>query len=204
MPEWVWLDSSHRYHDLTSGRFVSAEQARDWSHAAADASGDAATEFARMLDGGQLTLGDWQTVMREEIKDAYIEQYLLGRGGLDKFTKSEAGSLGGMLAEQYRYLDRFARDIAAGNLTEGQIAARARMYIRSSSEAFERAQMRVFADLEKVKWTVDHAIENCPDCLAFEAMGWRKKVDDPYSGAIPGSGNVTRCGVNCGCHLEYQ
>ena len=142
MPEWVWLDSSHRYHDLTSGRFVSAEQVRDWSHAAADASGDAATEFARMLDGGQLTLGDWQTVMREEIKDAYVEQYLLGIGGLDNMTQQTWGSVGGMLAEQYHYLDGFAREIATGRLTEGQIARRARMYTNSAVEARSRAHAR--------------------------------------------------------------
>ena len=203
MPEWVWLDSSHRYHDLTSGRFISGEQVRDWSHAAADASGDAATEFARMLEGGQLNLGDWQTVMREEIKKEYVRQYLLGRGGLDKMTQQDWGSVGGMLRETYTYLDRFARDIASGRLSVGQISRRSRMYTNSAREAYERARRRVNALAEEMRWVINSLVENCEDCLAFQAMGWRMIADRPYSGAIPGSGQ-TRCLTNCACHIEYR
>ena len=86
-----------------------------------------------------VSLETWQTAMRQEIKDEYIRQYLLGRGGLSQMTQADWGSIGGMLREQYRYLDRFAGEIAEGQLTEGQNKRRSQMYVNSAREAYWRA-----------------------------------------------------------------
>jgi hypothetical protein len=52
--------------------------------------------------------------------------------------------VGWLLREQYRYLDNFIEEIASGKLSEGQIRARARMYIDAAHEAFERARSEAF------------------------------------------------------------
>ena len=96
---------------------------------------------------GVLNAGDFGALFREEIKKEYIRQYLLGIGGRDQMTAADWGSIGGMLREQYRFLDGFLAEIAAGNLTEAQIMARARMYINSAREAYERAHGRVAGKL---------------------------------------------------------
>ncbi|HUV53545.1 MAG TPA: DUF559 domain-containing protein [Dehalococcoidia bacterium] len=44
-----------------------------------------------------------------------------------------------MIAEQYKHLDGFAAEIAAGELSEKMIASRSEMYILSAREAFNRA-----------------------------------------------------------------
>jgi hypothetical protein len=204
MADWRWSAPTHNYRDLDTGRFVSGAQVHSWSAAASKASGDAVGTMADMLSEGKLSVRDWTLLMRDEIKDAYIQQYLLGRGGTGKFTKAEAGSLGGMLTEQYRYLDRFAREIADGNLTPGQIAKRARMYAASSKEAFERAQQRAMVEggMTEKRWRMTPA-EHCPDCIAFSGLGWVPIDEDAYNGATPGSG-ATQCLTNCACEMDYR
>lgn len=158
-----------------------------------------------MLASNALTVGDWQTMMRQSLKESYIQQYVSARGGLDMMTQADWGSIGGMLREQYRYLDRFAEDIANGRLTEAQIAARARMYFESAREAHERALERAMreADMQEVRWVLNPRAENCQRCEEFSEMGWQRVRDDPFGGALPGSGD-TPCLTNCQCHLEYR
>lgn len=201
---WVYDRRANRYRDLRTGRFVSATQVRDWAQKAIDASADRVTTLAEMIASDRLTVTDWERAMRAEIKSEYVQQYLAGRGGVNMMTQADWGSIGGMLADQYRYLSGFARAIAAGNLSEKQIAARARMYVNSAREAYERAHERssVEAGMVYVHWNVDAQAENCNDCLDFQALGWRRLDSNPYGGAYPGSGH-TECLTNCHCWWTF-
>src|SRR5690606_10565793 len=142
MAEWVWLPDLLRYRDLESGRFLSADLVRELAGASIDAANDAVAAATELLTGGNLNVGDWQVIIRQELKDSYIQQYVVGRGGLGEMTSADWGSIGGMLGEQYRYLDDFAAEIANGQLTPGQIEARTDMYFESSTEAYERGHAR--------------------------------------------------------------
>jgi hypothetical protein len=192
-PRWIWLPDLHRYRDLATGRFVSADQVLTWAQEAMAAAGDVGSAATALLVNGQLAVGEWQTIVRQELKDSYIQQYVLGKGGLEQMAAADWGSIGGMLAEQYRYLDAFAAEIAAGNLSAAQIEARLGMYFESANEAYERANARAygvpelpdypgsgntvcltrcgchweFAETEggwNCYWRLDPAKENCPDC----------------------------------------
>ena len=199
---WGW--DGRRYRNLETGRYVSAAQVREWSSLAIGTSSDAMGDLSGLLNEGQLNTHDWTLLMRDEVKDAYIQEYVLGRGGLDQMTQADWGSIGGALREQYRYLDNFARQIADGSVTPAQIAARARMYAKSAREAFERAQRRVAiaAGMTQIKWTLMPA-EHCPDCVAFADLGWQNIADDPYRGATPTSGH-TQCLTNCQCIFDFR
>jgi hypothetical protein len=142
VPEWVWLAAHNQYRDLETGRWLSFAQARQWSTEAAEVSGDAIAGLAELLNTDRLSVHDWTLLMRDEIKDTYVQEYLLGRGGVDQMTRQDWGSIGGMLQEQYRYLDRFARQIADGEVSPGRIVQRARMYANSAREAYYRAHER--------------------------------------------------------------
>jgi hypothetical protein len=143
MPDWRWSDAAHNYRNLDTGRWVSGAQVRSWSAAASKASGEAVTSMADMLADGRLNVRDWTLLMRDELKDVYIQQYVLARGGLEQMTQRDWGTLGPILREQYQYLDRFAREVADGTVSEAQIRRRAAMYVRSSREAFERGNARM-------------------------------------------------------------
>lgn len=140
---WNWLKRLGQFIHSVTRRILSRPAQRELSELDLDANQDRVADLAHALAEDAITVGEWEAAMREEIKTAYIEQYLLGRGGLGQMTQADWGSIGGMLgSDQYRFLNRFAAEIAAGELSEAQIIARARMYIASSKEAFERANAR--------------------------------------------------------------
>lgn len=144
MPAWIWVPEVLRYRNLANGEFVSAETVRGWANAAIDASNNAIATATSQLTNGLLNTGDWQTIIRQELKDAYIQEYLLGKGGLEQMAAADWGSVGGMLSDQYRYLDDFAAEVANGNLTAEQIQARTEMYLESATEAYERGNARAW------------------------------------------------------------
>jgi len=142
MPAYRWDVVAKRYRDTDTGRFLSREKALEFVDGSLQAGRSATGTLAGLVADGKISPTDWRDKMRQEVKDEYIRQYLSAIGGLAVMTQADWGSVGGMLKEQYKYLDKFYGEVAAGNLSEGQIAARAGMYINSAREANERAHGR--------------------------------------------------------------
>ena len=111
---WVWLPELKRYRDLATGRFLSDERVQSYVTDSMKASGSATDTLTKMLADKQVNLPGWQRAMRSEIREEIIRQYILGRGGLEQMTQVDWGSIGGMCADQFRYIDSFSDDIATG------------------------------------------------------------------------------------------
>lgn len=198
---WKWLAKAKRFFESVANRILGKGEQLDIVQESIDLSGVASDLFAGYTSQGALSAGDFRSLFREELKREYIRQYLIGIGGRGQMKPEDWGSVGGMLADQYRYMEGFLDEIMAGNLSEAQIIARARMYINSTREAFERAHGRNAEKLgmSEEKWIIDPAAENCPDCLQNASQGWQPIGTFPK----PGSG-ATQCLTNCHCHLIYQ
>jgi hypothetical protein len=139
---WFYDPERKRYRDSESGRTLNQNQVRGLVQQSIDAAASNLSGITSLAGSNQLSPADFNARMRDEIKYAYIREYVLGRGGLGQMTAEDWGSIGGMVADQYRYLGPFSEEIT--NLSEGQIAARAAMYIRSSREGYERAKVRAY------------------------------------------------------------
>jgi hypothetical protein len=139
---WQWEEDTQRYREVGTGLFLSASDIRDLSSERIRIAGSGTDGLARMVAGDQLNNRDWEVLMRQAIKREYVQQYELGRGGVTQMTPQDWGSIGGMLADQYRFLGDFSREIENTELSEAQIAQRSQMYIRSSREAASRANQR--------------------------------------------------------------
>lgn len=206
MASFNWKERLAKFWNKTVGRVVPRLQVGQEAERVAALSPTA--DWANQVASGELPVDAWQTQMRQEIKTRYIQQYLACRGGTGVMTQVDYGSIGGMLADQYRYLDGFAAEIAEGNLSEAQIAQRSEMYLNSSREACERGQKRAMevAGIQYVHW-VTTAAESCPDCLALARLGWQKADPWPFRVggvlAYPGSG-ATQCLTNCRCHTDWR
>jgi len=198
---WGWDPGAKRYRDADTGRFMPRADVLAYVDQSIHASGVAANQLVDFVVEGVTSPGDFKTLFRQELKGEYIREYLLGIGGREQMGPRDWGSIGGMLQEQYRHLDDFVAEIAAGELTPEQIAARAEMYVNSSREAYERAHGRNAKALEMTEeqWVVDPAKENCGDCLTYAAMGWEPIGTFP----TPGDGS-TQCMTNCGCQKLYR
>jgi len=201
MAEWGWDPRSKAYRDLTTGRYLGRKQALSYVEQSIAASSNSMDTIAALVSSGGLGPAEFAIVAREEIKQEYIRQYLLGIGGEAQMTQADWGSIGGSLAEQYKYFDKFAEQVANGELSEDQIRARLRMYTNSAREAYDRAHGKnaKSLDMTEESWITDSGLENCDDCLAYEAEGWQPIGTFPH----PGDG-TTKCKTNCGCHKEYR
>lgn len=199
---WAWNSNAAQYTLVAEGNPVAV---LGWigqvaySQDAIRASATATDFLASFLADGTLPHEQWYRLMRQEIKEEVIRQYLLGRGGRAQMMAADWGSCGGMIREQYGWLDGFYDQL--GELSVAQIRARAAMYVRSGREAFERGKARAaeIAGYDEEIWVVNHALENCEDCLAFETEGWQEIGHFP-----PCAAGATQCLTNCGCHKEYR
>lgn len=191
---WTWNPKLLRYQDVDSGRIIARRDALTYVDEMVDRSTIVSDTLASMVGGdvALLSPGDWRLAMREELKGEYIRQYLLGIGGLEQMTPARWGSIGGMLQEQYRYLDKFTVEIEAGALSEAKIRQRAAMYVNSAREAYERANLlaQTEAGNTEVLWVLDPRCDHCPGCLEYADLGWQTVASDPFDGAFPGSGST--------------
>lgn len=161
--------------------------------------------WAEAVANQTMTPAEFRLAMRQEIKDAYINAYTLARGGREQMTKSDWGKTGSQIADQYKYLERFTAELEEKTLSEGEIRNRAGMYLNSSREGFEAAKLRVakLGGFDEVLWLLLPGSDHCEDCETFALMGWQQIDDDPYEGAVPGSGK-TRCLTGCHCSINYR
>lgn len=199
-----WVKNAARYRDKKTKSFVKVNDVRKW----ADESIEATQQV--VIDASQNANADpqgWRDTMRDEIKGEYIRQYLAGKGGRNNMTQADWGSVGGMIADQYRYLGDFYDEVRTGDLSDAAIAARSAMYINSAREAFNVAMRRVHkkAGYKEKRWVLTIA-EHCKNCPILAALGWvsidfKYKVDGRI--AEPGNG-ATQCLTNCKCRLEFR
>lgn len=163
---WRYDPRALRYRDSETGRFLAGGRAAELANAAIEAGQEVTQVMADMVTDGRLSPADWQARMRREIKDAYVQQYMLGRGGRAQMTQADWGSVGGSLSEQYRHLDRkqnnFYGQVQTGDMSADAIAARSRMYMNSAREAYERGQARRLrgSAYDEVRWVLGDA-EHC-------------------------------------------
>lgn len=118
------------------------------------------------LVSGDITIGDFESAMRQHIRDVHLAEYTLGRGGRAVMTQADYGRTGYYLRDQYGYLRKFRDEIAAGTLTDEQIKARARLYTENAIGAFERGRLAAFegAGVQFVKYLTQEDKRVCPTC----------------------------------------
>jgi len=189
-----------RYRD-NKGKFVKAETVVALARTSIAATGDIAGGLAGQYKSSELAAKEFKTVMRQEIKDEYIRQYVLSRGGLEQMTAKDWGSIGSMVKSQYAYLNDFTK--ALPDMSEDAIAARAKMYINSANQAANKgaaAAIEASGEFGEERWVLDESKENCSGCADLAAKGWVKIGE---LGTVPCAG-ATPCLSNCACRIEYR
>lgn len=136
---WPYDDETYRYYDDEGEKYLTEAQVRAISERYLKSRIKVVDELMGLLLAGMF-LPRWVNQAREEITHTYFVMYLLGLGGLGQMTEADRVDLSQALQTQYHYLNRFADDMAEGNLSEDQIRYRASLYFQSSRQAFERAR----------------------------------------------------------------
>jgi len=206
LPGFAWDGRVSRYRDLSTGKFVSRQTIIDLLRNVTDNTAARLGELARMAAKGDIPPAVFQRAAMAELKALHLASAALGAGGWDKLTAADYGRVGGILRSEYRYLNRFVYDIAAGKLTPEQAAARAALYAGKGYSQYWAAERtrREEAAVQRGKvlyarWLTVRDNRVCNDCAALEALGWQPAVTFPN----PGDGH-TACLGNCRCSLEYE
>lgn len=106
-----------------------------------DETEDRIDELVAILVLGGLAPLEFESAMRQEIENCYIRQYAIGRGLGETIGESEIEDILRPLLEfQFEKLHEFVKEIIEGKLSPSQIAARAKLYISSARQAFERGR----------------------------------------------------------------
>jgi hypothetical protein len=183
MTLWGWLDNVKQFINTVIDRVLGRDAEHTLLDKVIDIGKDDTLKTSGTLFDDAITLGRWETDMRQIIKDTYIQCYLMGIGGEGQLSQKDFGSIGGMLADQYRYLNGFAQEIADGKLTPAQIEARIQMYINSARESYSRARARSYGIPDgKLPAHPGDGRTRClcittPDCRILTMNGWVPMYD---------------------------
>lgn len=199
MPDLSFDDSTGRFRDTASGRFVSERAVRRVIDDLADGASDRMAVLSQAMLDGNLSLAEWQAGMMRTIKQSHVASATIAHGGAVRMTAVEYGRCGQAIRTHYDYLANFAAQIASGEqpLTP-MVVARAKQYGQAARPLFEREygrdQMRRGYQSER---NVLGAAEHCAQCVSETARGWV-----PIGSLIPVGART--CRSNCRCAIRYQ
>jgi hypothetical protein len=129
-------NSAQRWRNSSDGRFVSHSSVVDEMRVHQQATYAALEGATRQLYAGRINVAQWQLITAQEIKDAHLAQGIFGAGGRANMDFAAWGRVGQTLREQCGFLDNFARQIAAGHITEAQALARMKMYGNATQQSY--------------------------------------------------------------------
>ena len=187
----------------SGGRKVSRQAVRREINALIDHVGSDATRLGRLVRDGRISPIEFELAMRDLLRSAHIVAASVGKGGRARMLARDWGRVGAKIKWQYGYLQRFARKIARGGISDTALASRARSYASSIfvsfSNTFQDAQTE-FVEGGKnpvLARLVQNSQEGCEECTADAAEGWMS-VDDM------GEIGSRICGDFCRCDIEFS
>jgi len=190
-----WDSSAARYRDKRTGRFVPETRVLSTVESFnADAIAGNIGSLTDDLIDGKINLRQWQSGMASELKDGYLVNAMAGRGGRNAMTQADFGRQGGRLKAEYSALNNFAGEIEAGDLSEAQIRARAKMYGKGPRTAYYDGQTAAngVAGLTEERRNLGQA-DHCGPCIGFAGQGWQP------IGSLPEPGTECEGRNNCKC-----
>lgn len=199
-PEWTYDTTLGRYRNATTGRFLSEADALRLTRRTIAQADQQLQELMQQLDQQVITLPQWQRQVAALIKRLHLAQYILGRGGIRQTTPADFLEVARILKAEYRYLDGFARDLAAGRLSLAQASARARLYLAKTRLSYWSGQRRAQdqgpmpTEMRRLLAPVDH----CRECVLYAQAGWVPL------GALPLPTVDCTCRSNCRCTVQYR
>jgi len=156
-------------------------------------------DYTRRLSDGSITIDQWQGSVREAIKMAHIQASVLGQGGRDAMSASDYGRVGQKLRQEYRYLERFVRDMLNGAVSSAHALNRIGLYAESvRSSWWEGVEVRQRSQgYSLMRRKLDPQAQHCQNCIQYAARGIVP------IGSIPLPGQRCACRVRCRCTVEY-
>jgi hypothetical protein len=157
-------------------------------------------DLTQSLRAGNVTLQEWYDTMRAHMKRTHVIAGSIAKGGWKQMTQADWGRLGAMTKREYAYLNRFARQLASGQIAlEGKVVQRAGMYANAGHKTYQE-NLRIRAaeySYREERRLIGARGESCDDCIVEAAKGWQP------IGTLRPIGD-SQCVSNCGCYFEFR
>ena len=137
---WEWNDSTKRYRNTESGRWVTDNSRLKLKSDFIDKQLPVLNRWSVALRDGTMSIQEWVLSMRRLIRKSYMTEFLFAKGGVNAMTASDLNLVGDIVKSQYQFLNNFAEQMGAGELSVAQIRSRSEMYVLSSRQSYERGQ----------------------------------------------------------------
>lgn len=169
---YTYLNDLNQYRNDDTGELLSSEYIRAY----VDEISAAGAEQVTNAVSEDMSIADFMTAMKLEIKTSTIQQYLLGRGGRSAMTQADWGSIGRMLRLQYKEMRNLQAALDEGRLSVLETRRRVRLHFAKTREAYERANAKAFGLPTLPAYPGDLTSE----CQAGDQCHWRiVKLDGP-------------------------
>ena len=191
MPVLTFDKSAQRYR-AANGQFISRVAVVEARQSILREVSRQVASFTAQLRDGAISISDWQSAMRDALKAGHLLSFGIATGGKRNVAQSEWGRLGVALREQYKYLDRFARQIEQGMPVH---FGRTRMYANAIRQTHQNQERHSHAAAGFTR-IIRHrtARESCAGCVR-DAHEWAIEEAPPLG--------RNECLTNCLCYDEF-
>ncbi len=194
----ITFDKSANRYRIPNGQFISRATVRREINKAVDKTSKMMRQVGKDFNAGKINLPEFQIQMADLVKGINILTASIGRGGKNMMRPNDWGTVGAKVREQYKYLNKFARDIELGKVSPVQIENRAGLYAKQSRAGYFRAEMDVAIDAGLTEARrIQNSKEGCPGCDHYASVGWIPIEEMPNIGEL-------ECKGFCLCVLEYR
>lgn len=197
-PIYRWNAPAARYV-LATGVFVPRTPVRHALDVALQREANDMRALADRLRDGRITVAQWQRQMRQQMKSLHIYSATIANGGAAQMGPRQYGRVGAVLKKQYRYLDRFAGQIARGEVPlDGRFMQRVDLYAHAGRVTYTTEDGRVHkAAGYREERSVLHVADHCNECMDEAQRGWVS------IGTVTPPGS-RQCLSRCHCTMEYR
>lgn len=207
MFEVIYDRKSHRYRDKEKGFFVSKEAFLNIQLRYLEKrQNDLVAMAARIYDDpSPATLKDTCLIL----KDIHLLSAIIGANGVENLFANDYLKMGDLLRSQYGLaynkpkpfgLKFLLEDVAAGRVSESQLAYRLRLFAQSGKStrfSIELVKQRMAGKTEG-KRVLGATHIHCKPCLNYAGQGWISLLDI----VIPTF--KCDCYTNCECRILYR
>lgn len=188
-----------RYRDLRTGRFIG------WNAVEAIAVRDAnKTErdlirIFKEFKGEKIDQYEFERRLHQRLKESYIVQTALGKGGVSQLTKKDYGTIGNNLKEYYRRSEKSIEGFVFGEVSEKQLVSRIKNYARNSHIQYQIAHVGMREKLGYEGWrSLNTNANHCGECISHQTLGYvsAKKI-------VP-LGYKCGCRMHCKCRIKWR
>lgn len=146
---YTYVRSVNRYRNNGTGRFVSRDEVLEYVEKMVGAGENKSAVLSSELSNGTISPTDYGQLLKDNLKDSYVQNMVLGRGGRAEVTPSDWGTVGSSLKPEYSAIENFVAEITArieenNPYSESYLANRSRLYFGKARLMYERGNSAAY------------------------------------------------------------